>query len=45
MRKVEELTMEEYMDLVIASDTVKDLKGYCRRHDIDYQDVLDYDWD
>lgn len=45
MRKVDELTMDEYMDLVIASEEVKDLKGYCKRHDIDYEDVLEYDWD
>ena len=45
MRKVDELTMDEYMDLVIASGEVKDLKGYCKRHDIDYEDVLEYDWD
>lgn len=45
MRKVEELTDVEYIDLVIASGEVKDLKGYCKRHDIDYEDVLEYDWD
>lgn len=45
MRKVDELSMEEYMDLVIASGEVKDLKGYCKRHNIDYNDVVEYEWD
>ena len=45
MRKVEELTMEEDMEVVIASGEVKDFKGWCKRHNIDYYDAMEYDWD
>ena len=39
MRKIDELTTEEYIDTVIASGEVKDFKGWCKRHDIDYEDA------
>jgi hypothetical protein len=45
MRKINELTTEEYIDVVIASGEVKDFKGWCKRHDIDYEDAMSYDWD
>ena len=45
MRKIDELSLEEYMDVVIASEEVKDFKGWCKRHDVDYEDAMEYDWD
>ena len=44
MRKVEELTLEEYVDCVIASGK-RNFKSYCKKHNIDYEDALEYDWD
>ena len=45
MRKISELTTEEYISVVIASGKVKDFKGWCKRHDVDYEDAMSYDWD
>lgn len=45
MRKIDELSMEEYMDVVIASGYVEDFKGWCEKHDVDYADAMAYDWD
>ena len=45
MRKIDELTMDEYIAVVIASCDVKDFKGWCKRHDIDYEDAKEYDWE
>lgn len=45
MRKIKELTMEEYINVVIAFGEVKDFKGWCKRHNIDYKDAISYDWD
>jgi len=44
MRKVNELTTEEYIDCVIASEK-KNFKKWCENHNIDYEDVVSYDWD
>ena len=45
MRKIAELTMDEYIEVVIASGKVKDFKGWCKRHNIDFEDASEYDWD
>jgi hypothetical protein len=44
MRKIDELTTEEYIDVVIASGSVKNFKNWCKRHNIDYEDAMEYDW-
>lgn len=44
MRKVNELTTEEYIDCVIASEK-KNFKKWCENHDVDYEDAMSYDWD
>ena len=44
MRKVHELGLEEYIDCVIASDS-DEFEEYCKVHDIDYEDAMEYDWD
>ena len=44
MRKIDELSMEEYMDVVIASGYVEDFEGWCEKHDVDYADAMEYDW-
>lgn len=45
MRKIDELTTEEYVEVVVASATVKDFKRWCKRHNVDYADAMEYDWD
>jgi len=45
MRKVSELSMVEYIDVVVAYGQVDDFKAYCEQHDVDYADAMEYDWD
>jgi hypothetical protein len=44
MRKVEELTMNEYIECVINSGE-PNFKEYCEKNNIDYEDAIEHDWD
>lgn len=40
-RLVKELTLEEYIDCVIASGE-KNFEDYCKKNNIDYNDAIEY---
>ena len=44
MRKIAELSMVEYIDVVVAYGQADDFKTYCEQHDVDYADAMEYDW-
>ena len=45
MRTVEMLTDKEYTDLIISlTDDEKRAKKICKKFDVDFEDVKDYDW-
>lgn len=44
MRKIEELSNEEYMDLVYACETEEDAREYCEFYGIDFEEVKESDW-
>lgn len=44
-RKVEELTMDEYTDLIIGlTDDENKAKKLCKKMNVDFEDVKYYDW-
>ena len=45
MRRVDELSNEEYMDVVIAFFEEENPELWCQQHNIDYEDALEYEWD
>ena len=44
MLRVDELSMEMYIDCVIASGE-DDFEEWCAVHGVDYEDAMEYDWD
>ena len=45
MRTVEMLTDKEYTDLIVSlTDDEKRAKKICKKFDVDFEDVKDYDW-
>ena len=45
MRTVKMLTDKEYTDLIISlTDDEKSAKKICKKFDVDFEDVKDYDW-
>lgn len=47
LKKVNELSMEDYINCVIAYGILEleDFIAWCSDTNIDYEDALEYDWD
>ena len=45
MKKIEQLTMIEYLNLVCAmTESEEQSRRYCKRHNIDFEEVKESDW-